>query len=80
MPFALVTETVVPLTEHPVETPALTMTYTIAKPVSPALKSYQLIEVENIVAEYPTVFGTRTQTFGRLRFILRQEKKSEARV
>lgn len=58
-----------------IETPALSMTYTVAKPVGIGLKSYQQIEIERVVAEYPTVFGTRTETFARLRFLLRPEKK-----
>lgn len=63
-----------------IDTPKLTMTYTIGKPTGKALASYQMLEIEKIEAQYPTVFGNRTETFARFRFVVRPEKKSEARI
>ena len=58
-----------------IESPSLTMNYSIAKPTSKALKGFQMIQVEKVDAQYPTVLGSRTDNFARLRFLPRMEKK-----
>lgn len=58
-----------------VDNPPLTMSYSTAKATSKGLSRFQMIEVETVTADYPTVFGSRTEKFALLRFLPRTEKK-----
>lgn len=58
-----------------IETPQLTMTYKVTKPTGKGLKTFKHIQVEQIDAEWPTVFGKRQETMGVLRFMPKPERK-----
>ncbi len=63
-----------------IDFPPLTMNYSIKKPTAKALKNASMLEVERVEASYRTILGPKSQTYARLRFVPRVEKKSEARI
>lgn len=51
------------------ETPKVTMTYKVSKPMGKGLKTMKKLIVESIEAQWPTVFGERREAIGVLRFV-----------
>ena len=61
-----------------IDFPPLSMEYSVSSSKAKSLKNFQKVIVEQIDAQWPTVFGQRKETFGMLRFV--PGKKDEARV
>lgn len=57
-----------------IEDPELTMTYSVSKSASKGLAQFQHLVIEKIDAQWPTIMGTRTETFAQARFVPRPEK------
>lgn len=58
-----------------IEIPALTMNYSVSKPTGKKLKGFDNLLIEKVTAEWPTVFGNRTETFTMARFSIQREKQ-----
>lgn len=57
-----------------IEDPEVAMAYSVSKPTQKSLAQFQHLLVEKIDAQWPTIMGTRSETFAQLRFVARPEK------
>ncbi len=57
-----------------IEDPSLTMTYSAVKPTSRKFRGFENLLLERVKAQWPTILGTRTETFTKVRFFIKKEK------
>ncbi len=58
-----------------IDDPELVMTYTVSKSKNKSIAQFQQVIIEKVEAQWPTIMGTRKETFTQLRFVPRLEKR-----